>query len=572
MLLFLLLQPSLNLHSDLLNDREVNQTPSTTLFSTSNFYVNVNVSEAKRMIETNPQLVILDVRDQEEYVQGHIKNAILIPYKELEARLNELDREKDILVYCAGGGRSALASKLLVDNGFPKVYNMLGGITAWRYYGYWIEIFHVGDLIVTGTDTYLIQNCTYIQTGNIYVEDNAILTIKRSELIFNQTWACQYSFEVRGYGNLLCENVITSSNYEYYLVVFPNSKVFIQNSSTLFAYIGINFSRVTASNLEGGYIYFFNSFKNLTVMEGSIGNLTILNSFVDLGFEIFDSEVAVNDSALHGIKASRSKLLVSDCWWEPNGTRIFLGKSEAEIHDSRLSFVVSHNDSNFVIYNSTISCGLQLFEGQGHGSCIMSQINYVEAKSFHGTLALNETVILGDLKMLDSQLYISGGVTFLNDSNIKEWKNGGVARNFDVIVINGTRNNPAQNVEVALLAQDNNLVWSGFTDNFGRASFNLTFSDENYTSIFRIELVKNQYRRAANVSFLSETPIVLGVRYFTDLNGDGFVNIMDIAIVARNYGLKSGDPNWDETADLDGNGKIDIIDVAAVARDYGKAL
>jgi rhodanese-related sulfurtransferase len=154
----------------------------------------VNVSEAKRMIETNPYLIILDVRDQEEYVQGHIKNAVLIPYRELESRLAELDRERDILVYCAGGGRSAIASQILVDNGFRSVYNMLGGITAWRYYGYWIEIFHEGDLIIRGTDTYFIQNCTYIQTGNIYVADNATLTMKNSELVLNQTEIYQYAF------------------------------------------------------------------------------------------------------------------------------------------------------------------------------------------------------------------------------------------------------------------------------------------------------------------------------------------------------------------------------------------
>ncbi|MEM2568286.1 MAG: dockerin type I domain-containing protein, partial [Candidatus Bathyarchaeia archaeon] len=56
----------------------------------------------------------------------------------------------------------------------------------------------------------------------------------------------------------------------------------------------------------------------------------------------------------------------------------------------------------------------------------------------------------------------------------------------------------------------------------------------------------------------------------TDLNKDGIVDIIDIAIVAKAYGSKPGDPNWNEIADIDKNGVVDILDVSAVARDYGK--
>jgi len=112
-------------------------------------YANVTVSEAKEMIESNPNLVILDVRTQEEYDSGHLEDAVLIPVSELE--VDELDEEKETLVYCRSGSRSATASQILVDNGFSSVYNMLGGITAWRDAGYWIEIIHRGDLTSDGT-------------------------------------------------------------------------------------------------------------------------------------------------------------------------------------------------------------------------------------------------------------------------------------------------------------------------------------------------------------------------------------------------------------------------------------
>lgn len=107
--------------------------PSTALATS---YTDVTVSEAKTMIDSNPSLVILDVRNQSEYNSGHVRNAKLIPIYELESRLDELDMNDKILVYCKLGGRSSTASEILSDNGFLYVYNMLGGITAWMDEGY----------------------------------------------------------------------------------------------------------------------------------------------------------------------------------------------------------------------------------------------------------------------------------------------------------------------------------------------------------------------------------------------------------------------------------------------------
>jgi PKD repeat protein len=66
------------------------------------------------------------------------------------------------------------------------------------------------------------------------------------------------------------------------------------------------------------------------------------------------------------------------------------------------------------------------------------------------------------------------------------------------------------------------------------------------------------------------TSRIITVYYVTDLNKDGIINIIDIAIVAKAFGSKPGDPNWNATADLDKNGWINIIDIATVARDFGK--
>jgi parallel beta-helix repeat protein len=94
-------------------------------------YTDVSVTEAKAMIDQKPALVILDVRNQSEYDAGHIRNAKLIPVWQLASRLDELNKNDEILVYCKKGARSANASITLIDHGFSDIFNMLGGIDAW---------------------------------------------------------------------------------------------------------------------------------------------------------------------------------------------------------------------------------------------------------------------------------------------------------------------------------------------------------------------------------------------------------------------------------------------------------
>lgn len=75
---------------------------------------------------------LLDVRQPKEYEEGHLAGAKLIPLKELPGRLEELEKEKPVIVYCAVGGRSKAAAQLLAGKDFASVYNMAGGIKAWH--------------------------------------------------------------------------------------------------------------------------------------------------------------------------------------------------------------------------------------------------------------------------------------------------------------------------------------------------------------------------------------------------------------------------------------------------------
>jgi len=79
---------------------------------------------------------LLDVRTQEEYDEVNIDGATLISVYELQERLDEIEQYKDIpvLVYCRSGNRSIVASQILIDEEFKKVYNLNGGISGWLDY------------------------------------------------------------------------------------------------------------------------------------------------------------------------------------------------------------------------------------------------------------------------------------------------------------------------------------------------------------------------------------------------------------------------------------------------------
>ena len=97
-------------------------------------YMNITAEEAKVLMDSEEGYIILDVRTQEEYDEGHIPGAILIPNTEIEARAGEELPDKDqlILVYCRSGRRSKLAAEILVELGYTNIREF-GGIIDWPY-------------------------------------------------------------------------------------------------------------------------------------------------------------------------------------------------------------------------------------------------------------------------------------------------------------------------------------------------------------------------------------------------------------------------------------------------------
>ncbi len=95
---------------------------------------NLSAGEARKYMEEHKSgaYQLLDVRQPKEYEAGHLPGAMLVPLKELPDRLDELDRNKPTIVYCAIGGRSKVAAQLLAGKDFASVFNLSGGIKAWE--------------------------------------------------------------------------------------------------------------------------------------------------------------------------------------------------------------------------------------------------------------------------------------------------------------------------------------------------------------------------------------------------------------------------------------------------------
>ena len=96
--------------------------------------MNITAEEAKQIMDSEEGYIILDVRTQEEYDQGHIPGAIVISHEEIEEKAEDVLTDKDqlILVYCRSGRRSKIAAEALVDLGYTNIKEF-GGIIDWPY-------------------------------------------------------------------------------------------------------------------------------------------------------------------------------------------------------------------------------------------------------------------------------------------------------------------------------------------------------------------------------------------------------------------------------------------------------
>jgi sulfur-carrier protein adenylyltransferase/sulfurtransferase len=101
----------------------------------------IDATQARERIESG-EPVVVDVREQEEWDEGHIPGAVHVPRGHLESRIERLapDRERPVVVYCSAGNRSAFAAKTLAELGYEDVVSLAGGFTDWKRNGFPVQL------------------------------------------------------------------------------------------------------------------------------------------------------------------------------------------------------------------------------------------------------------------------------------------------------------------------------------------------------------------------------------------------------------------------------------------------
>ena len=102
----------------------------------------ISASEAVALLQGLPETVLIDVREDDEYAEGHIPNAIHSPLGFIESNIENItmDKNKTLLLYCRGGFRSAKAAAALAAMGYTHVISMDGGLSAWGESDFPVEI------------------------------------------------------------------------------------------------------------------------------------------------------------------------------------------------------------------------------------------------------------------------------------------------------------------------------------------------------------------------------------------------------------------------------------------------
>jgi rhodanese-related sulfurtransferase len=258
-------------------------------------YQDISVQDAHQMImrDHHNQILILDVRYQCEYNLGHLYGAVLMPYDQLQANISKFQVHKNqvIVVYCKTGVRSTIASEILANNGFARVYNMVGGIFAWIQAGYQIN------------STYHYATVNVIdQKVLTHIEPLLLLQTGAPPCTQNQT--CQNSSESGNITNFQSIVLEQNENHTVTRVMFDingTAFVFTVDSTLLWSYKedtdGYNRSAsFTSTEITG---------QNLLTQFHSLGylvqcakyNLTVMTVLRPLNSEAYNASSSMIDYA-----------------------------------------------------------------------------------------------------------------------------------------------------------------------------------------------------------------------------------------------------------------------------------
>lgn len=317
------------------------------------------------------------------------------------------------------------------------------------------DTIHKGDLVISGDQEFTVEGVTYLNDGNIIVQDQAKLTLKNAVLIINQSdpksWfgGSEPSIEEPISYPLYYLNLRDDAQFEAFnsIIKTPTAqhfKLWIEGKAKVV---------LSQTNIT----------ETLHFMDDSIGTITA--SYMESMSLSGNSVVSISDSIL------------PQSWF-------FLSQNA----------VVS-------ISNSTTTRG-----------------GAIHAWSYFGTMYFDQTRLRATLRAENSSFRISGGVTFQEGSGISHivrddvihwnWENSDVTRSYDIVIVraNGVA---FANVSLSLYNRLGNLLWSGLTDNQGRATVEATFTTENFLDSFELVAAAEGWNLKGYLTLLSATPVYI---------------------------------------------------------------
>jgi parallel beta-helix repeat protein len=490
------------------------------------------------------------------------------------------------------------------------------------------------DLMVNGNSVNVaIENLTWIQTGNIKVQESAFLTLRNCELLLNQSANYQFEIMTEDSARLTFLNVSVVSDYPYiqflngasasffgtYWNVFTETQCFagtlnvafssglgnfyaenaayfvncsgsgsisasgtyplgITNSRLDYVSIAVENATIDEIELHGGYIDHFNSYENVTLDSGFISDLNIESSFVKFNFGARNSSVNFVDCdniSVYADNNSTINILDSAMTHITTGLWWFFNPDYTNLilqNTSVTEYLESWCNSEITVFDSTLAY-LSLNQ-QATVTFYNSSINVVDCSYFESEVFF-ENVTLNRFYVYNSDFYLHGDFTVSDDYFYSFWQSN-VTRSFTIIV-EDEHNSNVPNADLLITCQ-NSTIWSGFSDSSGMADFNVTFTDANYTepmtirsSVFGMETI---WALSSTPIFLKETPHLVhnldtGLSYLAIQEAIDADETLDGHTIFVENGVYSGTISISKSIRLIGESPADTIIDGNHTADYG---
>jgi hypothetical protein len=220
----------------------------------------------------------------------------------------------------------------------------------------------------------------------------------------------------------------------------------------------------------------------------------------------YDSKTTISNSTIAMFDVKVPKGVTANIEGLKPGFYDFKNVGEIKLNKTRITEQIRlSEDGKSIISNSTLDL---MPRGDAEIVVLDSLVNAITTTDFVGSFCFNNVTFTNYIQTFRSDFYVQGNAS-CGQANVLYWFASDITRNYKIEVRDSHSEPTISNASLTLKSKENVTVWTETTDDQGIADLNLTFTDGNYTDSLRLEGVKGNLAAAANVSFLSDTPVTL---------------------------------------------------------------